>query len=153
MSWSAQLQSSVAIGLLSKATDEGVQHYGKDVATCVKRNFYVDDELVSTTSPEEAIKLVKATKLMISDSHINLHKVSPNSQAVMDAFNSEDKAKELCDIDLAKDEPPFQRSLGICWNLKDDSFQVKVPSRKKEFTKHGVWSIVNSIYYPLGFVA
>ena len=41
---------SVAIGLLSKATDEGVQHYGKDVAICVKRNCYVDDELVSTTS-------------------------------------------------------------------------------------------------------
>ena len=144
---------SVAIGLLSKAADEGMQHYGKDVANFVKRNFYVDDGLVSTTSPEEAIKLLKATKLMLSDSHINLHKVSSNSQAVMDAFNPEDKAKGLCDIDLAKDEPPFQRSLGICWNLKDDTFQVKVPSRKKECTRRGLLSIVNSIYDPLGFVA
>ena len=114
---------SVAIGLLSTAGDEAVQHYGKDVANFVNRNFYVDDGLVITTSTEEAIKLLKATKLMLSDSHINLHKASSDSQAVMDAVNPADKAKVLCDIDLAKDEPPFQRSLGICWNLKDDSFR------------------------------
>ena len=144
---------SVAIGLLSKAADEGAQRYGNDVANFVKRNFYVDDGLISTTSPEEAINLLKTTKQMLSESHINLHKVSSNSQTVMDAFNPEDKASELSEINLAKDEPPFQRSLGICWNLKDDTFLVKVPSREKTFTRRGLLSIVNSIYDPLGFVA
>ena len=144
---------SVAIGLLAKAAEEGAAQYGKDAANFVKRNFYVDDGLISTATPEEAIDLLKRTKSMLSESNINLHKIASNSQKVMAAFNTEDLAKDLKDVDLSKDESPFQRSLGIAWNLKDDTFLVKVPSKEKQFTRRGLLSIVNSIYDPLGFVA
>eukprot|EP00794_Sanderia_malayensis_P003872 gene3872-4415_t len=126
---------------------------GRDAAAFVRRNFYVDDGLTSTATPEEATDLPKRTKAMLSESNINLHKVSSNSQEVMLAFNPDDRAKDLKDIDLSKDEPPVQRSLGISWNLKDDKFLVTVSPNDKKFTRRGLLPVVNSLYDPLGFAA
>eukprot|EP00794_Sanderia_malayensis_P006379 gene6379-7116_t len=65
---------SVAIDLLGKGADERAAEYGKDA----KRNFYFDDGLISTNTPEEAVDLLKRTKAMFSSSNIKMHKVASN---------------------------------------------------------------------------
>eukprot|EP00795_Rhopilema_esculentum_P007936 gene7936-13827_t len=115
-----------------KAAEEGAAQYGEDAANFMKMNFYVD-RLIGTATPEEDIDLLKRSKSMLPE--------------------SKDIAEDLKDIDLSKDEPPFQRSLGIVSDLKDNTFLVKVPSKEKQFRKRGLLSIVNSIYDPFDFVA
>lgn len=90
---------------------------------------------------------------MLAESNLRLHKVASNSNQVMEAFPAEDRAKDLKDLDLAVDPLPLQRSLGLSWNLKTDSFTYLVSCEEKPFTRRGVLSTVNSLYDPLGFVA
>ncbi|RXN37510.1 C-type lectin domain family 4 member G-like protein [Labeo rohita] len=71
----------------------------------------------------------------------------------MKAFPAEDHVKDLKDVDLEKDTPPIQRSLGLSWNLKDDTFTFRVDSEKKPFTRRGVLATVNSMFDPLGLAA
>ena len=57
------------------------------------------------------------------------------------------------DLDLEKDSPPVQRSLGLNWNLQNDAFTFHVTSSHKPFTRRGVLATVNSLFDPLGLVA
>lgn len=41
----------------------------------------------------------------------------------MEAFDSEDLAKDVYQLD-PEDDPPIQRSLGINWNLTDDNVHL-----------------------------
>lgn len=86
---------------------------------------------------------------MLAEFNINLHKIASNSSNVMELFAS----KDLKDLDLGREPLPIQRSLGLCWNLESDSFIFKVSREEQPYTKRGVLSSVNSLYYPFGFVA
>ena len=79
-----------------------------------------------------------------------LHKVVSNSVDVMEAFPTQDRAKDIKDLDLRVDSLPAQRSLGVCWHIERDTFTFRVALQDKPFTRRGVLSIVNSIYDPLG---
>ena len=47
----------------------------------------------------------------------------------------------------------IQRSLGVSWDLKTNTFTFKVSIDNKSFTKRGVLSVINSLYDPLGIAA
>ncbi|XP_056409269.1 uncharacterized protein LOC130324954 [Hyla sarda] len=143
---------AVAIYNLRRAAQQGERH-GQEATQFVMKNFYVDDGLASFSSNEEAINVLKSTREMLAESNIRLNKVASNSNRVMEAFPMEDRAKDLKDMDLETESPPLQRSLGISWDLKTDSFTFRVSREEKPFTKRGVLSTVNSLYDPLGFVA
>ncbi|XP_073449004.1 uncharacterized protein [Aquarana catesbeiana] len=144
---------AVAIYNLRRAAQEGEEEHGTDAKQFVMRNFYVDDGLASFSSNEEAIDILKRTREMLAESNVRLHKIASNSSKVMEAFPSEDRAKDLKDLDLGTDSLPLQRSLGLSWDLKTDSFTFRVSREEKPFTRRGVMSTVNSLYDPLGFVA
>lgn len=90
---------------------------------------------------------------MLAAANLKLHKVASNSATVMEAFPSEDRAKELKDLDLSADPLPLQRSFGVSWKLKMDCFTFRVSREVKPFTRRGTLSMVNSLYDPLGFVS
>lgn len=71
----------------------------------------------------------------------------------MRAFPPEDHASGLRDLSLGVDSLPIQRSLGISWDLKSDTFTFQVSSDTKPFTRRRVLSTVNGLYDPLGFAA
>lgn len=71
----------------------------------------------------------------------------------MEAFPSQDHTSDLRDLDLGTDSTPAQRSLGLLWDLKSDSFTFQVNSEERPFTRRGVLSTINSLYDPLGFAA
>jgi len=144
---------SVAIYGLRRATQEHQDEYGSDSKEFVMRNVYVDDGLTSVPTEEEAIDLLKRTQKMLAASNLKLHKIASNSSKVMKAFDPEDFAKDLKDLDFGVDPLPLQRSLGLIWNLESDSFGFQVSHEEKPFTKRGILSTVQSLYDPLGFVA
>ena len=76
-----------------------------------------------------------------------------NSVAVMEAFPTEDLAKDIRSLDLRHDELPAQRSLGVFWDLHRDVFTYRVLLPNRPFTRRGVLALVNSIYDPLSLAA
>jgi len=55
----------------------------------VKRHFYVDNGLISTTA-EEAKDLLTGAHQMLAESHLRLHKEASNKERVMEALPLED---------------------------------------------------------------
>ena len=144
---------AVATYGLHKTADLAGSAEGKDMTTFVKRNFYVDDALSSHDTSEEAVDLLKRTQSALQDfGNIRLHKICSNSQDVLNAFNKEDLAKDLKDLDLESDFP-LQRSLGVCWNVQLDTFTFRVVADDNAFTRRGVLSTINGLYDPLGVAA
>lgn len=64
---------------------------------------------------------------MLALSNLRLHKIASNKVEVMDAFPTEDWAKDIKDLYLSVGELPVQRSLGLSWNLMSDTFIFKIP--------------------------
>lgn len=86
------------------------------------QNLYVDNGLTSIATEEGAIDLLKRTQKMLATSNLKLHKIASNSSKVMEAFDPEDLAKDLKDLDFGADPLSPQRSLGVIWKLESDSF-------------------------------
>ncbi|XP_069809647.1 uncharacterized protein [Dendropsophus ebraccatus] len=143
---------AVATYGLRRTAQQGEKEYGSDARRFVERNFYVDDGLKSLPTSEEAVDLLTRTQEMLSAGNLRLHKIISNSHEVMKAFPSDDHAINLRNLDLSSDAPPV-RSLGLLWNIEQDTFTFQVSPCDKPFTKRGVLSVVNSIYDPLGFIA
>ncbi|XP_072554180.1 uncharacterized protein [Paramormyrops kingsleyae] len=124
-----------------------------DVKQFVTRDFYVDDGLKSLPTVEMAVTLLRKTRDILAKSNLRLHKIAANRKEILEAFPSQDHAKDLKDLDLEADVLPMQRSLGLLWDLKRDCFTFNVSEETKPFTRRGVLSTINSLYDPLGFVA
>ncbi|KAK7905231.1 hypothetical protein WMY93_017838 [Mugilogobius chulae] len=124
-----------------------------DVEQFVTRDFYVDDGLKSLPTVEKAVSLLQRTRDTLSKSNLRLHKIATNRKEVLEAFPSEDHAKDLKELDFEADSVPIQRSLGLLWDIKKDCFTFKTSDETKPFTRRGVLSTINSLYDPLGFVA
>ena len=56
---------------------------GKDIATILERNFYVDDMLKNFTTAEEAITVVQQVKDLCSNEGFNLTKFIRNNPTVL----------------------------------------------------------------------
>ena len=138
---------------LRKIADMSEESHGSDVKEFIRRNFYVDDGLASCSTDKEAIDLMRKTQdAMKQYGNLRLHKVASNSEEVMKAFEPQDLAQDIYDLNLDEDQL-VQRSLGIRWNLTSDMFEFHVAMNDKPMTRRGVLSVVNSLFDPLGFLS
>ncbi|XP_062592960.1 uncharacterized protein LOC134254474 [Saccostrea cucullata] len=143
---------AVATYGLRRTAEIAEKQYGSDVRKFVERNFYVDDALTSLPSSKEAVSLLKrAQEALQAEGNLRLHKICSNSSEVLLAFDKEDLAKDLRELDFNCDDLPLQRSLGVCWNINVDSFTFHVSVDEKPCTRRGVLSVINGLYDPLGF--
>ena len=141
---------AVATFGLRKTTADSKEEFGEDAIKFVHHNFYIDDGLASLPTAKQAIAPITATQAILRTANLRLHKIVLNSIEVMEAFPVEDRGKGVHDLDLHHDSLPAQCSLGVFWDLKDDSFTCQVTLPDKPFTRRGVLSTINSIYDPLG---
>ncbi|KAL0186268.1 hypothetical protein M9458_017938, partial [Cirrhinus mrigala] len=144
---------AVAIYGLRREATYGEKEHGSDAKHFVEREFYTDDGLLSKPTAAEATDLLTRTKEMLATSNVRLHKFAFNNKEVMNAFPVGDHAKGFKDLSLDVDPTPIQHSLGLCWDVKRDTFIFQVTDIKKLFTRGGILATVNSLFDPLGFVA
>lgn len=144
---------AVAIYGLRRAIKEGAQEHGTDTVNFVERHFYVDDGLLSVPTEAEAIDLLSRTQTSLAESNLRLHKFVSNSQTVLEAFAPEDCAAIVEGVDFCGEQVLTQRSLGLLWEIKSDTFTFSVDHDIKPFTRRGILSTVNSVFDPLGFLA
>jgi hypothetical protein len=70
---------------------------------------------------------------------------------VLEAFDKDDLAKNLKDLDFESSDLPMQRSLGLLWDSELDEFTFSVSTDVKPYTRRGVLFTINSLYDPFGF--
>ena len=117
----------------------------------VNRNFYVDDGLASFPTEEEALDMLLRTQTVLKrEGRLRFHKFASNSQQVMDALPTEDRAKDLGDNNLDLNPAPVQRSRV---DLQSDAFSYQFKPKNATLTKRVILSSLNSLYDPLGVIA
>ena len=153
--WFKDNVSSPAVATfgMRRTAEDGEEKFGLDAKEFVCNDFYVDDGLTSRPTDQETVELLRNTQAMLATARLRLHKVVSNSKPVMEATPAEDRGKNVRDIDFQHEPLPNQRSLGVQWDLEDDTFTFHVTLEERPFTRRGVLSVINSVYDPLGLAA
>ena len=73
-----------------------------------------------------------------------------NSKEVL---QSVDENRDVGVFELELDNCPIQRTLGMKWNVKEDTFVFSPHLKSMPHTKRGVVSIVSSIFDPFGLIS
>ncbi|XP_077553192.1 uncharacterized protein LOC144167948 [Haemaphysalis longicornis] len=146
--------TSVATYGLRRRARQGSLLYGEEAAKFVERDFYVDDGLKSFPTEEDAINVLRNTPEMLAMVNIRLHKIASNRENVLKAIPVEDHANDLKELDFTAETMPAQSSLGLFWNVLEDTFvYVLLGPQGRPFTRRGVPSAVNRVYDPLGIAS
>ncbi|XP_052387105.1 uncharacterized protein LOC127933996 [Carassius gibelio] len=144
---------SAANYALQRVAEDNHGNFSDDTVETVKRNFYVDDCLKSVPTEEAAIKLASELRELLTCGGFRLTKWLSNSKEVMKSIPADDWAKSLHEVNLDQEDLPFERTLGVLWDVERDCFTFDVKSVDKPLTKRGVLSTTSSIYDPLGFAS
>ena len=135
---------------LQRTAVDNSSSFGVDASETVMKNFYVDDLLKSVKSEEYAVDLIKRVKEMCAAGGFNLTKFICNRKNVLMSI---DKRKDVKDTDLAKEELPTERALGVYWNVQEDALYFKVNLKEKPRNQRDMLSMLSSFYDPLGLVS
>lgn len=120
----------------------------------IKKDFYVDDGLTSVPDSEAAKAMVHDAIAICKEGNLRLHKFSSNSADFLQALPESER--NLQDIQLLEPDitsQPLERTLGLIWSLKTDSFQFSSDLKAGPNTRRGVLSTIASIYDPLGYLS
>ncbi|XP_072178274.1 uncharacterized protein [Diadema setosum] len=144
---------SVCSFALRRTSEDQDAEFSPEAVNVVKRNFYVDDCLVSVKEEDKAVQLVDELKRMLKGGGFNLTKWLSNSPKVMESVPVHDRAKEVEGLDLTYDALPIERALGVKWNIELDTMTYGITPKHKPCTRRGVLSEVCSVYDPYGFAS
>ncbi|XP_067934182.1 uncharacterized protein [Watersipora subatra] len=120
-------------------------------ALFIERDFYVDDGITSVTTEREAIELIDSARKICDKGNLRLHKFTSNSSEVLSSLPEAERSVQ--DTDLFSGSLPEQRTLGLQWSMKSDSFKFINKIKDQPTTRRGILSIVSQLYDPLGFIA
>ena len=101
---------------LRKTAMDNEERYGKDVATILERNFYVDDMLKSFPTAEEAITVIQQVKDLCSNAGFNLTKFVSNNTTVLKSIPDDSRRTAIKDEELALGCLPEDKALVVKWN-------------------------------------
>ncbi|XP_068684442.1 uncharacterized protein [Montipora foliosa] len=138
---------------LRKMAEDNSDHFPRKVVSSINKNFYVDDCLKSLPSTEEALQHASDLKCLLSRGGFHLTNWVSNSRRVLDAIPEAERAKEVKNLDLSKEDLPFERALGVRWCIETDTFGFKIDLKHSPPTRRGILSVVSSVYDPLGLAA
>ena len=135
------------IGANSKQTFPASSDFLRD-------DFYVDDGLHASDSPETAIEVLKGAIDVCADKGLRLHKIVSNSEQVRKSVPSSALSKKVECALMSEDSPlSSEPVLGMKWSVEADTLFFDIAKPDKPNTRRGVLSSVASLYDPLGLLA
>ena len=117
----------------------------------IRRNFYVDDGLGTAESVEASIKILQDARSLLAPYNVRLCKIVSNRREVTAVFPHTELAEVKSEVPLTSH--PSQSTLGISWNLEEDSLGLRFQVTAKPFNKRGLLSVVGTLYDPMGLIA
>ena len=149
----AKSSPSVALFCLKETEQRFGKAYSSDVCEAVRRNFYVDDCLVSVATVEQAQTFAKDLKNLLLQGGFSLKKWASNYHEALFKLPEDDLAPSVQNLNFGSADEHEQRVLGVVWKPQDDVFSFKVEVAKRTETKRGILSVISSVFDPLGFAA
>lgn len=96
---------------LRRTAEDGKDWSSPEAVTTVLEHFYVDDCLVSVSDEQKATILTTDLIALCESGGFHLTKWSSNSREVLSSLPEQERAKEIKNLDLDKDELPMERAL------------------------------------------
>lgn len=85
-------------------------------------DFYVDDRVTSIDCSEYAIQFAQEARKLCAIGGLRLHKFVSNDRAVLESIPPSERVSDIKDINLASDDLPSERALGIQLHIESDCF-------------------------------
>ena len=136
---------------LRKTATDNTEDFSRETLDAVMQYFYVDDLLKSFKTTREAVEITKQLQELLARGGFKLTKFMSNDREVLRAFQPEDRTPTFKNLDLKLDSLPVGRTVGIHWNVEDDTFNVVVGDKVQPETCRGILSSIATIYNPLGY--
>ena len=141
---------SIANYALQSTASDNREYFTEAAIKTVERDFYVDDVLKSVDTVAEAVKISGELPNILKCRGFCLHKWMSNSKEVL---QSVDGNRDVGVFELELDNCPIHRTLGMKWNVKEDTFVFSPDLKSMPHTKRGVVSIVSSIFDSFGLIS
>ena len=136
-----------------KTAEDNESKYPIGVTKALFNNFYVDDCLATRANEEQAISLISQLSKLLQKGGFNITKWVSKSDRVLKTIPEADRAVKSDYLHLPTHNPDT-RALGLLWSTKTDTFYFEMSNIKKTcLNRRQLFSIVNSIYALLGFLA
>ena len=131
----AKSSASVALFCLKETEQRFGGAYSSDVCEVVRRNFYVDDCLVSVATVEQAQNFAKDLKNLLLQGGFSLKKWASNYHEALVKLAEDDLAPSVQNLNLGSANKYEQHVLGVMWKPQNDVFSFKVKVAKRTKTK------------------
>ena len=138
---------------LRYVADKHGPSYSQLASDAIRDNFYVDDCLKALATPEEATAFIQDLRGMLADGGFHVTKFASNSKHVLESVPVEERAKGIRTLNLGADDLPFEKALGLTWDLEEDVLTFIASIKTKPVTRRGMLSGVSSLFDPLGLVS
>lgn len=138
---------------LRKTAHDNIDKYGEEAALTLIRNFYVDDMLKSSSNALSTLHLIEKVKKMCAAGGFPLTKFVSSSRKVLEGIPTEERSKDVKDLNFDAQTLPIERALGVSWCVETDSFCFRIVLKDNPLTRRGILSSISSVYDPLGFGA
>ena len=135
------------------ASMEEAKNFSQESLNTITRNFYVDDCLKAVDEENQAIKIVKEVSHIVGLAGLKLTGYVSNSKTMLSSVPTEDLSVELKELNLFSDALPYEKALGVTWDVASDSLGIRLNLPENPCTKRGILSTTSSIYDPLGLAA
>jgi len=122
----------------------------EDVADKLKDCFYIDNYADSYTTTDEAIAGCSKLVELLSLGGFELSQISSCSREVLTQISVSPSSSGT--LDLAFDDLPTERTLGLQWDCESDSFKFLLSEIALPKTKRELSSYVGRFFDPLGFI-
>ena len=116
----------------------------------INRKFYMDDFLKSMSNKNDLIKLVREVISVFNSRGFRLNKFISNSTFVLESLPKTEISSKYVNLDL--NYLISERTLGLIWNIENDTFTFKPVVKDLPDTKRKILSIASSVFDPLGIL-
>lgn len=143
----------LAIRTLRQLAQDEKEEYPK-ASEIINRDFYMDDVLSGFSEESKAIEAQKELSEIMNKGGFTLQKWASNSEIFLNTIDPEKRAKGT-ELDINRNE--CIKTLGIIWEMKDDSLKVAQKSqdmyKDQKITKRNVLRQIASLFDPMGWIA
>ncbi|XP_064646267.1 uncharacterized protein LOC135499453 [Lineus longissimus] len=136
---------------LKQTAKDNVAFFSQEAIQAIENDFYMDDFIKSIEGVPPAVLLTQELVELAAKGGFRLHKWVSNAREVLAALNVTETAVQELDFDQA--DIPSQRTLGMRWNIQEDTFTFSCQPKDTPLTKRGLVSTMCSVFDPCGFIS
>ena len=129
---------------------EATDNASPDAKFAINSNFYIDDFLKSISNENDLVKLVPEVISVLNSCGFRLNKFTSNSTFVLESLPKTKISPKYVSLDF--NSLISERTVGLIWNIENNTFTFKPVIKDLSDTKRGILSIVSSVFDPLGIL-